>query len=308
MSVLHFDFGMGRLVPVDEGALPVGALLSYEDRANPMQKYAVIGHRGGHNILIAEDGHESSIYKSSLEGPGGWRNLHKVLDAAALGEFVRAAEKNKIRIEAEEKAEAEREADESAKARAAALEEGLALGLEPVRKDESALRAASRNLKKELSARFPGVKFSVKSDRFSGGNSLDVSYRNGPPWEVVDGIAKKYAGGSFNGMEDIYEYSRGAWASVFGDAKYVHASRGFGRDYDHESAIMKEMEAEVKRLYEVADDKAYRDRMGRWPSDHVREALHKAAIPPGWEIVRIDSAKMDGALFKIVIRKEGGAL
>lgn len=87
------------------------------------------------------------------------------------------------------------------------------------------LNAAAKNIRIELKAAFPGVKFSVKSSRFSMGNSISVNWIDGPTGDQVSAIIGRYAAGSFNGMEDIYEYSRDAWKDAFGDAKYVHASR-----------------------------------------------------------------------------------
>lgn len=87
------------------------------------------------------------------------------------------------------------------------------------------LQAAAKNIRIELKAAFPAIKFSVKSSRFSMGDSIDVSWTDGPMTAQVEAIIKKYAAGSFNGMEDIYEYASSAWTNAFGDAKYVHSQR-----------------------------------------------------------------------------------
>lgn len=64
---------------------------------------------------------------------------------------------------------------------------------------------AAKQLKKELKKEFPGVKFSVKSESFSGGDAVRVSYTDGPTTKEVKAIADKYQYGSFDGMRDIYE-------------------------------------------------------------------------------------------------------
>lgn len=87
------------------------------------------------------------------------------------------------------------------------------------------LIAATKNIKIELGLAFPGVKFSIKSRRFSMGDAIDVSWIDGPTSKQVDEIIDRYSAGSFNGMEDIYEYSRDYWIKAFGDAKYVHSQR-----------------------------------------------------------------------------------
>lgn len=90
-----------------------------------------------------------------------------------------------------------------------------------------ALVAAAKNIRIELKRAFPSVKFSVKSERYSGGDSINVGWIDGPSSAQVDLIVKKYQGGSFNGMEDIYEYADSRWNDAFGDAKYVFSQRSY---------------------------------------------------------------------------------
>ncbi|MCP3660200.1 MAG: hypothetical protein GY830_07815 [Bacteroidetes bacterium] len=66
---------------------------------------------------------------------------------------------------------------------------------------------AAKAIKKELKSKFPNVKFSVRSDNFSMGDSVNVSWINGVPARLVEEIISKYQYGSFNGMEDIYEHT-----------------------------------------------------------------------------------------------------
>jgi hypothetical protein len=91
----------------------------------------------------------------------------------------------------------------------------------------NSLVTAGKNIRIELGRAFPGVKFAVRSSRFSGGNSLDVSWTDGPTTQQVDDIIGKYAQGHFDGMTDCYEYAHSAWTDAFGDAKYVHSRREY---------------------------------------------------------------------------------
>jgi hypothetical protein len=89
----------------------------------------------------------------------------------------------------------------------------------------------AKNIKKELLRTFPGVKFSVRSDCFSGGNSIDVSWTDGPTEKEVEKVIGKYQEGHFNGMEDLYEYNRdNVFPDVFGGAKYVHSQRSESKE------------------------------------------------------------------------------
>lgn len=100
--------------------------------------------------------------------------------------------------------------------------------LVPVSDKANALVAAGKNIRIELAAAFPGVKFAVRSSRYSGGNSIDVRWVDGPTSGQVDAIINRYQAGSFDGSTDCYNY-RGdhAWPDAFGSAKYVHSTREY---------------------------------------------------------------------------------
>lgn len=82
-------------------------------------------------------------------------------------------------------------------------------------------KLVAKNIRVELKKSFPGVKFSVKSDY----SSVNIRWTDGPTEEKVNEIAGKYKAGSFNGMEDMYEYSRSPWGDVFGDVQYISTRR-----------------------------------------------------------------------------------
>ena len=62
-------------------------------------------------------------------------------------------------------------------------------------------------IREELKKQFPSYKFSVTSDNFAGGNSVHISWTDGPTEEQVTKFTNKYQYGHFNGMEDKYENS-----------------------------------------------------------------------------------------------------
>lgn len=90
-----------------------------------------------------------------------------------------------------------------------------------------ALVAAAKNLRTQLKKAFPGARFSVTTERFSGGDALRVAWTDGPAVSRVEEIASRYKGGRFDGQNDIYEYSSTAWTEAFGEAKYVSCSRDY---------------------------------------------------------------------------------
>ena len=61
-----------------------------------------------------------------------------------------------------------------------------------------------------LKKAFPGVKFSVRSSVYAGGASINVRWTDGPARKVVEAVAKRYAGGGFDGMIDM-KYNVDSW-------------------------------------------------------------------------------------------------
>jgi hypothetical protein len=90
-------------------------------------------------------------------------------------------------------------------------------------KEMSEQAQAAKMIRQELKKAFPSVKFSVSSRSFAGGDSVDISWVDGPPVNLVESISNKYQYGYFNAMEDIYEYSNSR--KDIPQAKYVQTSR-----------------------------------------------------------------------------------
>jgi hypothetical protein len=61
-------------------------------------------------------------------------------------------------------------------------------------------------IRTELKKNFPGIKFSVKSSRYSGGSSINVKYSDGPALDAVKSVIGHFHGASFDGMQDLKEY------------------------------------------------------------------------------------------------------
>lgn len=79
-------------------------------------------------------------------------------------------------------------------------------------------------IKERLSKEFPGVKFSVKSDYFSGGNSVNII--DGPITKFVEEITDQYQYGRFDGMQDLsYNVDIERESLGCSGAKYVSCSR-----------------------------------------------------------------------------------
>lgn len=88
-------------------------------------------------------------------------------------------------------------------------------------------RTQTENLRKELRAAFPDVKFSIRYKTFSGGDEIRVSYIDGPKSDAVKAIASRYtydSSGS-NIMTDYYDYQPTEFTQKYGGAKFVFIDR-----------------------------------------------------------------------------------
>lgn len=144
-----------------------------------------------------------------------------------------AAEKQQ-RIDAAQRQEKEREEREAKEAAARQeLEQNADFaGLErreTTKKSDHALAAA--NIRRELRKAFPGHKFRVTSSSFSMGDSVHISWADGPNTREVEALTDKYQEGRFDGMEDYYKLKDDrTFNQTFGGAKYVQADRSISED------------------------------------------------------------------------------
>ena len=58
-------------------------------------------------------------------------------------------------------------------------------------------------LRQALKRTFSGVKFSVRSDVYAGGASIDISWTDGPTEKAVKALADEFAGADFDPSQDL---------------------------------------------------------------------------------------------------------
>ena len=103
-------------------------------------------------------------------------------------------------------------------------------------------RERTDNVRKVLKKHFPGVKFSVRYDSFSGGDSCDVRYEDGPLYEDVAKYVRMFQDSYADFTGDYWDYDPSEFNKLFGGFKYTHTERKW-------SDSVRE-----KYLAEVADD------------------------------------------------------
>lgn len=62
-------------------------------------------------------------------------------------------------------------------------------------------------IRRELKETFSGTKFQVRSTSASMMTAVDIYWTNGPSHREVNLVVEKYQYGSFNSMQDMYEYT-----------------------------------------------------------------------------------------------------
>ena len=87
------------------------------------------------------------------------------------------------------------------------------------------LPEAAKRLRRDLREQWPGVKFSVRSERFSGGNAINVSWTDGPADREVWKFTRPYAYGVASDCGDFTDYKEPELV-VAEDGEIVQLRRG----------------------------------------------------------------------------------
>lgn len=99
-------------------------------------------------------------------------------------------------------------------------------------------------VRRDLKRAFPTTKFSVRTDKYSMGASVRVSWVDGPAADRVERIVKRYEGATFDGMQDLKTYHE----SVI-DGERVHSMADFvfcSRRVANEDALKKDAETIIR--------------------------------------------------------------
>ncbi len=241
-----YELGPKGLVKIDVAAnsiknnLAPGAVLHWGGNMGfPAQDFAVIRRQESsfgvyYDTIGLEDfsTHRVEGYGiKSEKDPNVWHGQHFFLTERQLSadEILELIDRNK----------AKQLADEATSTQAA---NGFRAEVERLRKLNNGLEQSSatvyagqvlaaKNIRRELKAAFPKVKFSVRSESYTGGDNINVGWTDGPTVEQVEKITAKYSGGDFDGMTDSYNYSRSPWTEVYGSTKYLFENRKYSRAF-----------------------------------------------------------------------------
>ncbi len=136
-------------------------------------------------------------------------------------------------------------------------------------------------IREELKKVFPNVKFAVKSSNFAGGDSVNITWENGPIAKDVEKITNKYQSGHFDGMTDMYEYSNSR--EDLPQSKYVQTRREISEDVN--SVVF-------EALKEVFAEDTPSDELKRY----AYKIIQKSIIPVGAVVTGLEKAEKSGLI------------
>lgn len=252
---------------VKRASLTVGQVVSYWDQANPLQEAVVVEPEGAHGqkCVFLDDGHIGHVSSSFFHTGAGWSLVDRIMTIEEIHIAVDVA----LVAQATRKRDRE-EAEEAKKQERAALPDKYK-HLEKTGKYAGRVLAA-RNIRIELKRAFPGVKFSVTSEAYSMGNSIDISWTDGPTTKQVEAISNKYESGNFDGMTDCYNYEGSPFKDVFGESKYIHESRQFSEKLFNKAVLKIADEYGIRDIpdwEEYQNGRCYGSPMSNDPFDHA---------------------------------------
>ena len=266
-------------------------LTDYDPSGSMVRVHMAIGRDDGGNPLVAEA-------STKLGDRYGWKITREnyksivadcneivatiplaVVDERTTPEERAERERARVEQEARNKAEAQQHLIEKSKHLI-----DLKAKYPWAKQDGNSYARAAANLKRELQLAYPHVSWSVRSESYSMGNSVDVSWTDGPTTDQVKAISDKYQAGSFSGMEDIYEDDRSAYSAAvrewLGQSKYVNENR-------------KDSEGTVEKIRGLIRESGYQepDAWGHWSIDRMAFRLWASTeFPRGTSIVGLAPA------------------
>jgi hypothetical protein len=124
----------------------------------------------------------------------------------------------------------------------------------------------AKHLRQALRSAFPGMKFSVRTQTYAGGVSIDVTWTDGPFTKDVEAVTRHYTGASFDGMTDTKHHHSTLLAATGELPEEVHFGADFIFTHRQLSTVL------VARLTSLAETVLGRTvDFGAWYDDVVTE-------------------------------------
>lgn len=168
------------------------------------------------DIAFESGGISRGLPESILHGKQ-WSIFPEIKSGEETARIVKYAESEERRKE-QEKEEAERlYAAECERLKTAPEYAALS-------QDKNGAVQVTSNIRKELKARFAGVKFSVRKRSY---DSVSVNWMDGPTEEEVKAVTDKYKDSYFDGMQDMSVSCASPFNRIYGGVGYIFTDRDY---------------------------------------------------------------------------------
>jgi hypothetical protein len=162
------------------------------------------------------------------------------------------------------------------------------------------LTEVAKKIRYVLVSEFWSTKFSVKTKRYSGGSSIDISWTDGPTTKAVDDKVSRFSGATFDGMTDSKGYQD--FETFIEDGKVVHVHMGVDYVFARRDVSMYQERLEDARKYIVANCKIEGEGAGakfgnQWVGDLA------GAMVSAWDFTR-KSESLETTFRRAVLREE----
>ncbi|MDF7629950.1 hypothetical protein PUG46_11810 [Erwiniaceae bacterium L1_55_4] len=169
--------------------------------------------------IAFESGHISRALPECILHGSQWRILDEIKQKEEVAHILQQAMEEERRKQREKEREEQQFRDECQRLKSAPEYAALS-------QDKKGAVQVTGNIRKELKAKFPGVKFSVRKRSY---DSVSVNWTDGPTEEQVKEITGKYRDSYFDGMQDMSiscssPFNK-VYGSVFTDRDYSDAMK-----------------------------------------------------------------------------------
>ena len=139
------------------------------------------------------------------------------------------------------------------------------ISADPRNVSEHALVA--KKIKSELSGKFPGIAFSIKSKAFMSGDNVTVDWKDGPTTDAIESLVGKYRYGTFDASRNLYVHDN--HNNAIPQAQYVMTS------HHYSELLLRNAKAEIALKFHVDmnNTQSVFAELGNFPQTLIRAKL-----------------------------------
>lgn len=127
----------------------------------------------------------------------------------------------------------------------------------------------AKMIKSELSGKFPGIEFSIKSKAFMSGDNVTVDWKDGPTTDAIESLVGKYRYGNFDASKNLYLHNNRN--NAIPQAQYVMTSHRYSE------SLLRNAKAEIALRFHVDMNNAQNvfAELGNFPQTLIRAKLER---------------------------------